>query len=73
MSDELSPKIHSDLIIDASGKPKGVMLSLGEYERIKQLLQDVTDLEWMESHVAEEEVSVEWDDVKKRLSPTGTV
>lgn len=50
-----------------------MVLSLDEYERIKQLLEDVTDLQWMESHVAEEDASIDWGDVKKRLNPTGTV
>lgn len=53
-------------IIDKKGKRKAIMLSIKEYEK---LLEDLDDLKVMLSRKSEK--SIPWEEAKKRLKKSG--
>lgn len=59
--------IRGDVVVGPGGKPRGVFLSMTEYKKVRALLDDVIDVDWMETHRAEEDEVVAWVDVKQNL------
>lgn len=59
-------KIRRRLLKNRSGKPTGVALTMKEYERLMNILEDVVDVTWMRSQEKEERHAVPWEDVIRR-------
>lgn len=65
--DNAEVTIHTNIVRDAQGKPKGVLLSVADYHKVRDLLEDLADIKWMESHRHEDRDAIAWEDVKKQL------
>jgi hypothetical protein len=65
--------IRGDVVVGPGGKPRGVFLSMAEYKKVQALLEDVIDVDWMESHRSEADETVAWVDVKQNLKEEGLV
>lgn len=64
--------IKGDVVVGPGGKPRGVFLSMKEYKKMQALLDDLIDIDWIESRAADGEV-IDLVDVKRTLKADGLI
>lgn len=58
-------------ILDPSGNPESVILSMDDFEKLLEMVEDVADASWMDTMRSEEKNAIPWKDVEKRLKARG--
>ncbi|MEZ5339669.1 MAG: hypothetical protein R3F46_15575 [bacterium] len=61
-------KLHPQIVTDAQGKPTAVQLSLDEFQRLLELIEDSADAECFRRALAEAEGYRSLDDVLAELA-----
>lgn len=58
-------------ILGPSGDPESVILSMDDFEKLLEMVEDVADVSWMEAMRSEEKHAIPWEDVQKQLRARG--
>lgn len=59
--------LHPQFIVDTNGDKRGVVLPLGEYNRLLEMLEDVLDAADLDQAARGDEAMIPYEEVQKEL------
>lgn len=59
--------LHPQFIVDTNGDKRGVVLPLGEYNRLLEMLEDALDAADLDQAIRDGEAMIPYDEVQKEL------
>jgi PHD/YefM family antitoxin component YafN of YafNO toxin-antitoxin module len=63
--------LHPQFIVDTNGDKRGVVLPLGEYNRLLEMLEDVLDAADLDQAARGDEAMIPYEEVQKELRAEG--